>query len=200
MFGVIVQQGAGGWLLFTAWGQGTDVVARVRFEARGDGRLVPAEVYVENSEPGGGFSGDILRTLPLGSMVAWANGRGRSELVHSIETDAKRIDRATDRWLRAVGNGHRDITLDLGIETKQELPRSFARLYMPEGRKYPDEFYERLAAIYTTLAQGGSRSPAKDIADANGEDVTESKVHRWIKEARRRGMLVAGRRGKADST
>jgi hypothetical protein len=60
----------------------------------------------------------------------------------------------------------------------------------PDGRGYGQEMYERVAMLYRRCVAGGVR-PAPAIAEANG--VPETTVRRWIKEARRRGVLDSAR-------
>ena len=57
-----------------------------------------------------------------------------------------------------------------------------------------DEFYVAVAEIYRHLVAVSAR-PVAELAEANG--VPRSTGHRWVKEARRRGMLPPGRPGKA---
>lgn len=58
---------------------------------------------------------------------------------------------------------------------------------VPEGGgRRPDEFYGQVADAFAWLS-GRTQSPAKDLAEANGVPV--STVHRWVKEARARGLL-----------
>ena len=59
--------------------------------------------------------------------------------------------------------------------------------------KKNDMFYERVAAIYRQKAAQSNR-PAVEIANTNGVPVTT--VHRWVKEARRRGFLPPGQKGR----
>lgn len=65
------------------------------------------------------------------------------------------------------------------------------------GRKGParktDEFYRQLAAAYSSATRQ-SRRPAIDLAEANGVPVRT--VHRWIAEARKRGFLPPGQKGR----
>jgi hypothetical protein len=56
----------------------------------------------------------------------------------------------------------------------------------PGTRRKPDKFYSQVAEIYLEQASISDR-PARDIAEANGLPVTT--VHRWLKEARNRGLL-----------
>jgi hypothetical protein len=63
----------------------------------------------------------------------------------------------------------------------------------PDGRGYGHELYERVALLYTRCVAGGV-PPAPAIAEANeAHDVSVSQVHRWIREARRRGVLAPAR-------
>jgi hypothetical protein len=63
---------------------------------------------------------------------------------------------------------------------------------IPPGAK-PDWFYQRLAALYSNLALRSNR-PAVLLAERNEVPVTT--VHRWVKEARRRGFLPPGQKGR----
>jgi hypothetical protein len=65
-------------------------------------------------------------------------------------------------------------------------------LKIPPGAK-PDWFYERLAVAYSNLALRSNR-PAVLLAERNEVPVTT--VHRWVKEARRRGFLPPGQKGR----
>lgn len=65
-------------------------------------------------------------------------------------------------------------------------PRDLAVTLSREYRK-PDSFYAEFAELYLWLA-ALSGSPAHDIAAAN--DMPVSTVHRWIREAKSRGVLL----------
>jgi hypothetical protein len=67
-------------------------------------------------------------------------------------------------------------------------------LLLADARSRPDEFYATVASTYRHLVTASAR-PVAELADAN--DVPRSTAHRWVKEARRRGMLPPGRPGKA---
>lgn len=69
----------------------------------------------------------------------------------------------------------------------------------PQRRKLgrPDgtaDFYQRVAVAYTS-ASAESDTPAMVLAEEN--DVPPDTIRRWIKEARRRGLLAPGRKGRA---
>ena len=63
----------------------------------------------------------------------------------------------------------------------------------PDGTN-SDRFYQRFAATYRSAATESSK-PAVILAGEN--DVPVETVRRWIKEARRRGHLEPGRKGRA---
>lgn len=73
-------------------------------------------------------------------------------------------------------------------------PRIPARLRANRATGYPHEFYEAVAGAYQALA---SRSPRPVLELANANDVPVTTAHRWVKEARQRGLLAPGRSGKA---
>lgn len=55
------------------------------------------------------------------------------------------------------------------------------------GRGLPDPFYRTIAANYRALLSEGERHPVKAIAEIH--HVTISAASRWLKEARRRGLI-----------
>ncbi|MEM9405870.1 MAG: hypothetical protein AAGA81_07530 [Acidobacteriota bacterium] len=68
-----------------------------------------------------------------------------------------------------------------------EMLASDARIRTePGARDKGDAFYEEVADVYRLLA-AHTRAVAKTIAEANG--VKDTTVHRWIREARKRGFL-----------
>jgi hypothetical protein len=67
-----------------------------------------------------------------------------------------------------------------------EVRRASYRLKPPAERRYPDEFYGRVAAAYER-AVNERQAPAQTIADVSEVPVTT--VHRWVRETRRRGLL-----------
>lgn len=66
-------------------------------------------------------------------------------------------------------------------------------LRRPDGTN-PDGFYQQVAAAYSEAVLATSK-PAKVLAEEAGVPV--GTVHRWIREARRRGHLPPARRGRA---
>jgi hypothetical protein len=114
----------------------------------------------------------MLRRISIPAFEAWANTPvGREAMGRVFSRTA--AQRAADLRPGSVG-------------------RKRARLKVPPGAK-PDGFYKRVAEVYRELA-GWSNRPAVELAKAN--DVPVSTAHRWVKEARRRGHLPPGRKGR----
>lgn len=207
---VTLTVGNGGWALFQLDGG----QLYVRF-TESEGRLRPAELYVPQ------FSGArTVRTIPFGDLEAWVNEpETRAEVLGGIRTPAPLLSTAItyfsvrlgkrptwgwswademlasqqpDRFPGLTAAKPRRVT---SVELRETDPDVIdARLDIPAARPYGDDFYRSVAAVYSELAPI-VRDPANRIADANG--VAEiTRVHRWIKEARRRGFLAAGQRGK----
>jgi hypothetical protein len=61
-----------------------------------------------------------------------------------------------------------------------------SKLSAPRGRGYGDEFYERVATSYRDALRRGERPVEALRLEAN---VPRSTAARWVKEARRRGLL-----------
>jgi hypothetical protein len=80
---------------------------------------------------------------------------------------------------------------DRGWRDIARLPDELLTL---DSRSRPDEFYATVASTYRHLVSATAR-PVAEMAAAN--DVPRTTAHRWVKEARRRGMLAPGRPGKA---
>jgi hypothetical protein len=160
-----------------------DAQVWLRLERTDTGRYVVSSLHIE-----GAVDGPLLRSLPLSRLEAAANGPG---LDRSIQW---RIEEGSP-----VGPGlwpdpaERDHLLESFLMTER-APR--LKFHVPaEGvSKKPDEFYVRVAKAYSWLAGRTSR-PAAELAERN--DVPLSTVHRWVKEARRRGLLGPGRPGRA---
>ena len=80
----------------------------------------------------------------------------------------------------------------LGWRKQARLPSEV--LGQKHERARGDEFYETVAKTYRHLSAVTKR-PVAELAEAN--EVPPTTAHRWVKEARRRGMLPPGRPGKA---
>jgi hypothetical protein len=87
---------------------------------------------------------------------------------------------------RSVIRGVPDAPLVRDRGTTRQISQADCRIVKPSERPYPVEFYEHVAAVYRALVSSG-RNPARAIADASSEPITT--VHRWIREARKKGGL-----------
>ncbi|HET7416877.1 MAG TPA: hypothetical protein VFJ61_04535 [Solirubrobacterales bacterium] len=81
-----------------------------------------------------------------------------------------------------------------GSPARQPRARIRPSLRSNAVQGYPNAFYEAVATTYRHLSATSSR-PVAALAEANEVPVTTAQ--RWVKEARRRGLLAPGRPGKA---
>ena len=152
------------------------------------------------------------RFRPLGDgWYAWVDGTPAPVAVHV------RFEPRDDGRLRLVG-----LTIEgpVSAETLRSLPvgrieaaanaqlahpgpirtRRKAEARIPDSfrsnavRGYPDAFYDSVATAYRSLVANTAR-PVSELAFAN--DVPVTTAQRWVKEARRRGLLAPGHPGKA---
>jgi hypothetical protein len=110
---------------------------------------------------------ETWRRVPLGYLEQMAN---------LPEPRSQVLGPSRDEVIAAVGPAR-------PVRPRYRLPSR------PRGR-YPDGFYDALAGAYH-WAVLERRAPAQTIAEVN--DVPVTTVHRWIREARRRGLLPPAR-------
>jgi len=158
----------------------------MRFAPDEQGRLEPVELRLDSGTP---IDTTLLRRLPLAHMRTFANTflDVRDQLadqhgpmnvpVGGRPTDP--LDRTA--YPQAMQPGH--------PHAKQHVRR---RLKVPAGAK-GDGFYRQVATVYSALAAASNR-PAVELAAANNVPLTTA--HRWVKEARRRGFLPPGQKGR----
>lgn len=87
----------------------------------------------------------------------------------------------------------RELAEDAPTELPTPRAESRPRLTRPDGSD-PDGFYALVGSAYREYALQ-TRSPAVEIAKEAGVPVATART--WVREARRRGKLPAGTRGKA---
>jgi hypothetical protein len=149
----------------------------VRVQPNEQGRLVVVEVHLARDR----VTSEALRAVPLGRIEAMVNHPDHVEVIRAHAATAPRPDEDPRGAPQRAPWVPKEITWEVELE-------------VPRGRK-PEGFYRRVAAIYSDAAQL-SRRPAAEIAEAVG--VPTVTVHRWVGEARRRGLLPPagpGRRG-----
>ncbi|WP_157472240.1 hypothetical protein [Frankia sp. EAN1pec] len=185
------QPGNGGWVRINdprlpGW-------LYVRFEPDDRGRLRPRDLFLEGAdEP---ITARHLRSVPLEDAEAWANGmRGQDSVAGRLPIVAPDLRGYAATFATTYGK-------PVSAPTKKAPPRppipdaptvERAPLRRPEGRALPDAFLEEVAGAYSALAQNGQKPAPVIAAEA---EVPVTTVHRWIKEARRRGLLAPARRG-----
>lgn len=175
---MIVGEGRGGWWEFYYGGP----TVYVRAARRPDGRIVVGEMQVVGKD--GALTAEDLRAVPLRAIEAHLNGL-RLDQIARQEAERAEVDEATAAWRQ---------TAVPGIDLRPPSRRPALRIKVPPGRRRPDAFYASVARAYTSLA-ARHRRPAAELAEIN--DVPVTTVHRWIKEARARGLLPPGAPGKA---
>lgn len=172
-----------GWISTRLPGE-TSLHVRV---GQNDGRIVVTDLMVSAPE----VTTDLLRDLHPTRLLAW---------VASLFDDPAAPDTYSGVSVLRQAAADRDLHPDddLGVgelrgratELLAPLPRE------PLGR--PDaadpSFYQRVAAAYRSAATESGR-PAVVLAEEN--EVPVETVRRWVKEARRRGFLEAGGKGRA---
>ena len=163
----------GGWVTFST--RRFPVPISVRFAVATTGRLVPVELRLTHDE---GITPGLLRKVPLGRLEAIANTGGTAEAIRRALSGQGAADRGHVHYVRP------------GALLRPPDPR----LDVPAARPYPDSFYEQVAKVYVELVQLGVQGPAPVIAAAN--DVLVTRVHGWIREARKRGFLPTATPGK----
>jgi hypothetical protein len=119
----------------------------------------------------GRLSAEALRSIPVGRIEAAANAQ-----LHPSAASPFGGDPWPEPW---------------PAPDAAALP---ADLWRDAGGGYPDAFYDAVAVVYRQLAAASPR-PVAELAGANEVPVTTAQ--RWVKEARRRGLLAPGRPGKA---
>ena len=199
--------GNGGWVLVR--GRDVPTPVYVRF-ARGEtGRLEAVELYITGD---GQLDAGFLRRLPLATIEAFANEpdvrKAIIEKLHLPGPDLRRLaanfahtfgPRAVHwvaRSLRAQVKGSGEPQAPMPRRepwrpTRIEAPP--LKFDVPSTVPYPDSFYQQVADAYSFLVLVSPR-PSVVLADENGVPVTTTR--RWVKEARRRGLLAPGQQGR----
>ncbi len=201
----------GGWAWWTTTAMPAPDGVALRFDERGaeqgrPGRLEVVQVVV--SATASGLTGEMLRAVPIARLEAVINTpRPAAKAREHIHHRRRRIDLS-----RLVPVEVRAIPVDFGDDEDDEpsdaelaevraaldaeldgvpLEEIDPRIEVPAGTRKPDGFYELVARAYLDQAARGRR-PGAVIAEASG--VPSTTVHRWVREARRRGLLAAGQR------
>ena len=199
--------GGGGWTAFTDRSTKANVLVRFTIDET-DGRARAVEAVVSIPDDGGETPalGTAIRQLLWGRIEALGNHPYTIDLIRDrINEDVKLMLCAardavpTSEAIEMSQNASAAVS---GMVEDAAAPwvhpqpaasrRKSPRLNVPKGGKYPDSFYKEFAGAFSSLAAEGL-SPAVVLSEVNG--VARTTVHRWAREARRRGVLGAGRPG-----
>ncbi len=171
--------GRGGWAHLKIQGWTGRLYVRATPDASGRVRVRELHLYADDDSA---IEGLHLRELGVHRIEGLLNEPGiRASLV---EAD----DEREAAWTTISG-----LLAGEGVPRRRRVPRP---LIVPDrGADKGERFYQAVADHYRWHASEG-RSPAKAIADelAGDEDeVPVTTVHRWVREARRRGLLAPAR-------
>jgi hypothetical protein len=179
--------GRGGWI-WAQFAELPDVNIYARVSPQGD-RLAVVDIRLE-AVGEGAISASTFRTLPIGRLEQLLNQPDlRNRLMERIDDDAGAAAVDVDKFFAELVAADPTGFLD-------RPPKALLRLRGINAARKPDEFYERVAELYTWVASFDEQ-PAAALADAN--NVPVAIAYRWIKEARRRKLLAPGRRGTTDA-
>jgi hypothetical protein len=154
----------------------------VRVQQTLGGRLVIRELYLSADNDLGTerIDSDQLRRLSLARIEAMLNG--------SKDLVLKGLDEEP-----GPKEPHGPVERTPMVRTETSVSVVGEKLGPPHPRPRPDSFYQDVASEYL-LAASVSGRPA--VVLAKGAGVPVSTVHGWVKEARRRGFLPPGQKGR----
>lgn len=178
--------GAGGW----AYVETPDPTLSAWVQLRTVGSRIEVGTVVLEKVPGlPGIDARELGKLRLGGIERAINSPAYVDALRShLPTSADEIA-AADIGMR-LAEEFAPVHTGLRVARKVSI-----HLNVPVDRKKPDEFYKRVAEVHAAIS-GLSAKPAVDIARAN--NVPTSTVYRWLKEARRRGILASAQRSQSE--
>ncbi len=124
-----------------------------------------------------GFASALLREIPILRIEAAINQtiHRRHLIAHVTSGDSSAADLPGGARYRTPPSN------------RPSLDRQGLLIQDPGGYRKPDEFYQRVADLFLHQA-AISPHPAQDLAAAN--NVPVATVHRWIREAKTRRLLL----------
>jgi hypothetical protein len=124
-----------------------------------------------------GFSSGAFRDIPVMRIEAAVNQPTHREVLLPLVAPQNMLEYTSPGGVRYR------VRPDAPVRPRR--PR--LRIADPGGYRKPDEFYRQVAERYLWLAAITPR-PAQELAEAN--DMPVPTVHRWIREAKARGLLL----------
>lgn len=165
----------GRWMIWTC---DDEISARLRLHVW-PGRIRVTEVWVNAQDDGGedlAISAAHMRAVPLGRITEFLNAPNIAAAVQG-----------------AFGvNPEDQPPLPLGPDFTDD-PEAAYRIDGINQTRRPDTFYRDVALAVGVALSRGSREAAAIIARAN--DVPTTTVYRWIREARKRGVMAPSGHG-----
>lgn len=165
-----------GWVY---WRRMASPEVRVRVDSTGERIAITAVLVLPREDAlqwPPTVSASDLRDVPLGQLEAMMN-----------EPELAAFIRRSHRESASKGGASLDDYLGQN--------RAHFRLAGVSEARRPDRFYAELAFVWAQALRAGHRNPATLIAQAN--EVSTSAVYRWVREARRRGVMAPSSRALA---
>lgn len=177
--------GYGGWLYWSGMAdEETRFDVRLHVVEHEGGRYAIDQIAVAATGSAPEISSTDLKSLRLGQLSAVINAEPwRSQIERALKADSGQSFSPCDGPRMSGETWNRIVEVRRGEAREPSL-----RLSIPATRRYPDEFYAQVAEIFNYQSTRSSH-PALDISRAN--DVAVTVVHRWVKEAKRRGHSLA---------
>ena len=154
------------------------VFVRLAKQSTADDAPIEVRELRVTAQRGVDFESQLVRAIPFRRIEAAVNRpQHRGDLEALVESDHV-------FWTERPAAEQALMDLRRPSERRVQAPR--LKLKIPTTRRKPDDFYAQVADRFLWLA-ATTDGPAEKLAGANGVNV--STVHRWVKEARARGLL-----------
>lgn len=163
-------------------GNGLGVAAKLVEQE--DGRWIVTEMYLHKDR----INASDLRTVQPARFEALANAHNGA--LERLRAEHQRVHRQPEPSLAELRVGFEGPTAALA---ERGVKPARQRIERPDGTD-PDGFSQLVAQAYREYLTT-TKAPATAIAEE--ADVPVGTVYRWIREARRRGHLPAGEKGRA---
>lgn len=190
-----VEYRPGGWIRAQ---DATGVTVFLRALPVGDGAARRYRVHMALMSSDEPITARKWRDVPFGDIelhvmaAASVSDEFRDSMDRPPEVEFTSLDALQDYFNRTHFEMSGMIAGDVLID--ENAPGHMFRLVRPPDGRLTDEFLQNLADMYRWLV-GTDRAPAPAIAESAGVPVRT--VHRWVSEARKRGFLPPGIKGKA---